>query len=357
MIALDQGDAPGPVRGPLGGLLEPLYRLAITRRNRAFDAGRGVTTLDRPVVSVGNLSVGGTGKTPVVQRLVQELCARGRSPAVAMRGYRAAPGEAADEEAAYRRLFPGVPVVAQPDRIAGLRALFETEAGRGVDCVVLDDGFQHRRIARDLDIVLLDASRDPLGGRLLPAGWLREPASSLARAHAVVLTHTEMVGAGRVAALREGVASRAPGALVCAAEHAWSALEVDDDDGSHEQRVGEIAGRRVFIVCAIGHPQALAVAVERAGGEVTGLVRLPDHDAYAPRTVERIVKQVGGSRAELLLTTDKDWSKLLRVPRDRWPCPVVRPRLELRFAAGEAEALFDLAGRATDADGHAPDLS
>ena len=343
MIALDQGDAPGPIWAPIGRLLEPAYRFAINRRNRAFDAGKGVVTLDRPVISVGNLSVGGTGKTPMVQRLVEELRASGRSPCVAMRGYKAAPGEAADEEAAYRRLFPGVPVVAQPDRVAGLRALFETDAGRAVDCVVLDDGFQHRRIARALDIVLLDASRGALDGRLLPAGWLREPVGSLARAHAVVLTHAEMVEDGALRALTECVRAASPRALIATTRHAWAGLDVEDDDGSHERPVEERSGRRVFVVCAIGHPHALAAGVSRAGGELTGMIRLPDHDDYTPKTVERIARAVGGSRAELLLTTDKDWSKLQRVPRDRWPCPVVRPRLELGFDGAEGGALFALA--------------
>ncbi len=241
----------GPVPAWLGRIGEPLYRRAINYRNRRFDAGAGVHRLNVPVISVGNLSVGGTGKTPMVMHVLRVLLEGGHKPCVAMRGYskrgqskrgqskhqhsrsaRDAPAESSliieqvagsmaawtgrergqswtdtgaggewggvsnlgfsDEADEYRRAFPDLPLIARPDRIVGLRELLEKPFKPVVDCVVLDDGFQHRQIARDLDIVLVDASHPPMRDHLLPRGYLREPPESLRRASCVVITHAEM---------------------------------------------------------------------------------------------------------------------------------------------------------------------
>jgi len=189
------GPERGAVPGPIGAALARVYGIVIARINRRFDSGRGVVRFDRPVISVGNLSVGGTGKTPMVRRLIAILLEMERRPCIAMRGYRKGTGES-DEAAAYQREFPDVPVIAQANRTDGLIALFGDEhEGEGPhrDCIVLDDGFQHRQIGRELDIVLVDASRSPFRDRLLPQGWLREPAESLTRAGLVVVTHAESV--------------------------------------------------------------------------------------------------------------------------------------------------------------------
>lgn len=198
------GSRSAPLPGPLGRLAGAIYAREIRRRNRAYDRGGRVTRLDRPVISVGNLSAGGTGKTPMVMKLATALLEAGHHPCIAMRGYKAAAGRS-DEAEEYRARLVNVPVVAQPDRISGLRALFATEVGRDVDVVLLDDGFQHRRLARDLDIVLVDATRSPFEDRLLPAGYLREPPASLERAQAVVITHAEAVVGGEIDRLEAGL--------------------------------------------------------------------------------------------------------------------------------------------------------
>src|SRR5881394_190373 len=153
------GQSRPALRGPLGPVAAAVYGAAISLRNRRFDRGKGVVTFDRPVVSVGNLSVGGTGKTPMVLHLARVLTEAGHRPCVAMRGYGAADGQKADEAREYHRAIRNLPVVAQPDRTLGLIELFGTEHGSEVDCVILDDGFQHRQIARQYDIVLIDATR------------------------------------------------------------------------------------------------------------------------------------------------------------------------------------------------------
>ncbi len=336
-----------PTRPPplpiLGRLLEPLYRFEINRRNRNFDAAKGVTRLPIPVISVGNLTVGGTGKTPMVARIVRWLRDAGHDPCIAMRGYKSKHAES-DEAQAYTRAFDDLPLVAQPDRLAGLRTLFETLRGNRIDCVVLDDGFQHRRIARDLDIVLLDASQNPFGQRLLPAGWLREPVTSLARAHAAVVTHAELIDAPMTRELWFPLTLRLgkhkPIALT---RHTWTELDVQTNGMEQRRPVEWLQGKSTLAVCAIGNPWAFIRAVQNAVGEDAAKTReqygkvLTDHDKYIAKRIAEIMTLAHEKTVDAIVTTDKDWSKLRHVAADRWPCPVVRPRLELAFDRGEED--------------------
>lgn len=330
---------PMGVLSPLGLLLEPVYRGAIARINRRRDRGNGVEQLSVPVVSIGNLSVGGTGKTPMVMHAVGALLRAGRRPCIAMRGYAPAGARAAggpDETDSYRREFPGVPVVARPDRAAGVRALLQAGGESRPDCVVLDDGFQHRQIARELDIVLVDASRSPLEDRLLPAGWLREPVASLKRAGAVVLTHAELVDERTVARLIKGLEAQSGGARVAAVcRHVWTHLETPEE----RQGLDWLIGRRVVGCCAIGHPGAFERSLRTTVGPDgrVEMITLRDHDPFAPATVRRLIGAAKDAGAEAIVVTDKDWSKLRRVPAEEWPCPVVRPRLAMVFDWGGAE--------------------
>lgn len=315
--------------GPIARLGEKVYLAELGRRSRRFDAGRGVVTLDRPVISVGNLSVGGTGKTPMVGLIVEWLLDAGCRPVIAMRGYGAKRG-LSDEAAEYETKFDGgVAVVSQPDRLEGLMRFFASERGRSTDVVVLDDGFQHRRIARRLDLVLIDATRDPFEDRCLPAGWLREPVEALSRASAVVLTHTELSPRDSVDRLASRLESRTGHRPLAEAEHRWTSLRVDDED----LPVDWLRGKRVATVCAIGHPDAFVHAVGRRTGRPPAVrVVLRDHDPYGRATVERMRRAASGCDA--VVTTEKDWTKLRRVPADLWPCPVIRPRLEMRLTRG-----------------------
>ncbi len=378
--ASDSTHARGPLPAwlsPLGVVLEPVYRWEIARRNRAFDAGRGVVALDRPVISVGNLSVGGTGKSPMVARVVRMLIAMGHSPCIAMRGYGAKRGGRSDEEDAYLRQFPSVPVVARPDRVEGLLDLFAEEAKQDVassgqdslnsprqselgepdgdaredasngpamrsDVVVLDDGFQHRRLARDLDIVMIDVTRSPFEDRLLPRGWLREPVESTARAGLVVLTHADGAATSTIEKqLRPINASLS----ILRGEHAWAGLLWRDAGNVDDREVAAAAlsGRRVMVCCAIGNPQRFVAMVQRAAGvPPCDVLTLRDHDAYEPATIAMVLDRARAAHADVIMVTDKDWSKLRRVRPEAWPCAVARPRLELNLSD---DAAFDRALR------------
>jgi len=330
----DRRPPPLPV---IGRLFEPVYRAVLARRNAAFDAGRGVTRFGVPVISIGNLSVGGTGKTPLVMHVLRVLLEAGHRPCVAMRGY--SQGGAPDETDAYARAFPGVPVVAQPDRAAGLRELLvNAPAAQRPDCVVLDDGFQHRRIARQVDGVLIDATpgRSVFEDRCLPAGWLREPVENLERATAVVLTHAELADAESLGRLREKV-GRVSSAPVAVTRHVWTGLVGRTDGEDRMAPLDTLVGRRVVGCCAIGHPEGFRRSLAVTLGAIPQVVVLPDHDPYRERTVRRLVEMAAAARAEFIVVTDKDWSKLRRVPEATWPCPVVRPQLAMVFDAGREE--------------------
>lgn len=307
-----------------------IYAREIKRRNANFDAGRGVVTLDRPVISIGNLSVGGTGKSPMVAHTIGVLREDGRNPCIAMRGYgskRNAHGTS-DEADEYAQRFDDLPIVAQPNRTEGLIELFGSQEGEAVDSVVLDDGFQHRRIARQLDIVLIDSTRSPFEGELLPFGRLRESTNSLVRAHAVVLTHAESVSGADLNALRSSVLEINRQLQIAVAEHAWDGLQI----GDREEPIGWLDGKRVAAVCAIGNPVPFVSAVERYAGSLNSKLVLRDHDPYKRSTVGKLVKAAGGCDA--IVCTEKDWSKLRHVPTDRWPCQVVRPILRMRLVEG-----------------------
>ncbi|MFN0012574.1 MAG: tetraacyldisaccharide 4'-kinase [Phycisphaerales bacterium] len=333
----------GPLGTLLGRVAEPFYRGAVALRNRRYDRGRGVHALPVPVISVGNLTVGGTGKSPMAAWVVREVQRAGFRPAVAMRGYGAKWGGAgfSDEAEEYRLSLPGVPVAVGAHRLSAIRAMFGATwgdgGGRGVECIVLDDGFQHRRLRRDLDIVLIDATRDILSNRLLPAGWLREPIESLRRAQVVVLTHMEAADERLVDRLIHRIrAARGPADPV-RCRHEWTGL--DGLSGSDGDTTVWLRGRKVLSVCAIGNPRPFLARVRREAGEscVVGEIVLPDHDPFHERTVARVIAEARGSGAQAIVATNKDWAKLKRVPPERWPCPVVRPRLTMLFDHGEDE--------------------
>lgn len=343
-----------PVPWPLGAVAEPFYRAGLAFRNARFDRGRGVVRVAAPVISVGNLSLGGTGKTPAVAWLVRSLVQRGRPVAIAMRGYTRSPDGRSDEADEYQREFPSTPVLVNPDRAGAIRSHLQAHPGAPVPCVVLDDGFQHRRLHRDLDIVLIDATRSPFHDRLFPAGWLREPPGALGRAHAIIITHAEAAPPAALGELRSGLQRLAPAALLAVARHDWAGLVGQDDQPVPME---SIVGRAVVAACAIGNPGPFLRQLRHAA-DVRGELVLPDHDPFAPPTLDRLARLAQAHGAQAIIVTNKDWSKLRHLPPGRWPCPVLRPRLELRFDAGEqalAERALSVAGAAMG-PGPAPTL-
>ncbi len=326
--------APLPqLAGALAVPASRLYGLAVAARNRRFDRGLGVESAGRPVASVGNITAGGTGKTPVTAWLARLLLAEGRRPVIAMRGYKAGRGGPSDEQAEYADLLPGVAVVADPDRLSALRSFFT--AHPAADCAILDDGFQHRRVRRELDLVLIDATVETLGDRLLPAGRLREPPSSLRRADAVVVTRAEAVDDDLARRIREHHGR--PPLAWC--RHAWTGLRVHEGGAARAEPVEWLRGRRVLTMLGVGNPLAVLRQVEAAGARVATNVPVKDHQRYGPRLLETARRL--GAGAEALVTTGKDWVKLRRELTRRPILPVVVPALEVEVFEGR-QPLRDL---------------
>ncbi|MEL6329001.1 MAG: tetraacyldisaccharide 4'-kinase [Planctomycetota bacterium] len=328
------GPLPALLR-PLAGLAEGFYRRGLAKRNARFDAGKSTVTLDRPVISIGNLSVGGTGKTPMTQHIVRALQAAGHRPAIAMRGYKPGPDGFSDEQHLHADELRGVPVVARPDRVQGLIQLFGSEEGLKIDSVVLDDGFQHRRLARHLDLVLIDASTDPRTDRLLPAGWLREPLESAARASAIILTHADARDQQGLEVFARDLERSTGVAVIATTHHAWAHLELFRNGEDSQAPVSTLAGRRVLAVCAIGRPERfLDRLVKDCRANVVDAMIRRDHDRYPPSAIAQIEHLAGHYRPDFVVTTAKDWVKLSRAGI-RWPCPVARPALRIAFDSGE----------------------
>jgi tetraacyldisaccharide 4'-kinase len=299
------GPGPSLARLALAAVAAP-YGLAVTARNAAYDCGLlPVSRAAVPVISVGNLTLGGTGKTPLVAWTAALLARHGRRPAIVSRGYGAAPGERSDEAAELAILLPGVPHVADRDRVAAAARAVAV----GADAVVLDDGFQHRRLARDLDIVAVDAT-DPFGhGRLFPRGLLREPLRGIARARAVVLTRASSIDIERRVAIQNALFARCRNAPPVWAEADHRPVGLRTAEGA-TRPLAELHGRRVFAFAGIGNPAAFRATLVAHGAEVAAFRPLPDHHAYAAADLESLAREAAAARAEFAVTTLKDLVKI-----------------------------------------------
>lgn len=308
-----------------------LYRLGVFRSYRA----------PVPVISVGNLTAGGTGKTPVVDSLVRYLLQRGERPAVVSRGYggqvrsgvaivsygdgsglRLQAGECGDEPFLLARRNPQAIVVVAPCRREGIKtAICEGAAS----LIILDDGFQHLAVQRDLDILLLDARR-PLGnGSILPAGLLREPPSAHRRAHLCILTRDESLAAPAPFAT--------PVTLRC--RHRL-AQEFTALDGT-VQKSADLSGRRGVAFAGIAKPDHFFAALRSLGLELVATVSLNDHADFTPATLETLEHAAMG--ADFFVTTEKDGVKLS--PLDL-SLPCFQVPLDLEFSPeGQLEELID----------------
>jgi len=310
------------------GLLEPAYGLAVALRNAAFDAGwQALHRVEAPVLSVGNLTVGGTGKTPCVQWLARWFRQQHARVAVLSRGYGAASGPN-DEALQLEKNLPDVPHLENPDRYAAARlALDELE----MQVLLLDDGFQHRRLFRDFDLVLLDALQ-PFGyGHLLPRGTLREPLAGLRRAHAVALTRADQVDASERARLRTIVAKYTRKCVWLEARHAPQALVAAD---GRREPLANLSGRPVAAFCGLGHPAAFRRTLEQLGDPLVGWREFPDHHPYPRETVLDLQRWADALPAEtLVVCTEKD---LVKLELDQLgPCPLRALAIELEWLTGQ----------------------
>ncbi len=331
------GAAPAMVRAALAPAAS-LFGAVVARRNRRFDAGVGVEPLALPALSVGNLSVGGTGKTPVAAWCARELQRLGATPAVVLRGY----GD--DEWRVHTLLTPGAVVVTDADRVQGVAAA----ASRGADVAVLDDAFQHRRAARTADLVLVSADAWTGTVRLLPAGPWREPLSSLRRASVAVIT-VKTASEARVAEVATAVQSAAPSvpvavvALAAGALHAVvpgasldavaaeSGPESRAESRSESMPLDTLAGRAVTAVSAIADPAPFLARLIETGARVEAR-SFRDHHAFTAADIAELVASIPASG--VAVCTLKDAVKLAPLwPRVAPPLLYVSQTIEVRLGA------------------------
>lgn len=317
---------------------EPVYAGIMRVRNARYNRGWGVRRLDRPVISVGNITTGGTGKTPVVHWLCERLRAVGHRPAVLMRGYKAAAGERGDEE----RLLDGllnrdgeapVPIGAGADRLArGAEVLRERPQ---ISVFVLDDGFQHRRLARDFELVLIDAA-NPFGfGHVLPRGLLREPLRGLGRADALLITRVGSMDDPGLEGIIATIRKFSPRAPILRCDHVHGAVMTPEG----QREVHDMRDTPVFLFTGIGNPEAFA---RQAGASfrVTGQRFFGDHHAYGRVDLEGLQAEAGRSGAGALLTTEKDYVKVAELIREG-DLPIWRTKLSLRFHGEDEKSLLE----------------
>ena len=277
----------GRRRGPVAAMLRALLRIAEVPytwaaefRNRRFDRGQAsIHQVDVPVVSVGNITAGGTGKTPMVAWLANWFTQRGVPVALISRGYGAPAGETSDnagndEARELAQRLPEVPHLQNPDRFAAAQLAIDQHA---CQLIVLDDAFQHRRLHRDLDIVLIDALL-PFGyGHVLPRGLLREPLYRLQRADLIALSRADAVDEARRRQLRADVTAVAPEAAWVEVVHRpQSLLNADGQSLS----IDWLQGKRVAAFAGIGNPLGFYHSLEQLGCELVAQRAFPDHFHY-----------------------------------------------------------------------------
>lgn len=290
-----------------------VYALVLRARALLYQAGVLPSfSLGKPVIAVGNLSVGGTGKTPVAILLARLLLARGKRVALLSRGFGGpedgrvrvvsdgrrvllAPPEAADEPVLIARSVPGLVVVTGRDRCrAGLHALEQFHP----DVFIMDDGFQHLRLRRDLNILLLDA-RTPFGnGHTLPAGLLREPPSAAKRADLVILTRAETTSD----------CPSIPGIPCCRSSHRLTGIV--PLEGGSSASFALLAGRKGIAFAGIGDPSSFFAALRKQGLAIVSSLAFRDHCRYQEGEVEEILGELRTTGADYLITTEKDAVKL-----------------------------------------------
>jgi tetraacyldisaccharide 4'-kinase len=328
------------------------YGLAVRIRNAMYDAGiLKAHRVDALVICVGNLTTGGTGKTPLVAWLTRHLQAKGLRVAILTRGYRsnvrathASPlPDHADEPAELASACPGTPIIVNPDRVAGAA---EAIGKHGAQVLVMDDGFQHRRLTRDIDIITIDAT-EPFGyGRLLPAGLLREPLGGLRRAHAVVLTRCDQVSPQAMERIESTVRKVNPNLVFARSAHTPSAVRLAD--GSQLAPAG-LKGKKVFAFCGIGNPDGFLRTVESCGCRIVGKHIFDDHQAYSDAILADLHSEAKSGGAGLLLTTQKDWTKiqpLIEAGLKPAPTTLAYLAIELAMTSG-GEKLTALLDRAS----------
>ncbi|MBI5546105.1 MAG: tetraacyldisaccharide 4'-kinase [Deltaproteobacteria bacterium] len=323
-------------------LLSRLFAWIVRRRLRQWERPGRACRVEARVVSVGNLVVGGAGKTPVTIHLARRLLAQGERPFVLSRGWgREHPSrivvasdgrqilsnarEAGDEPLLIARACPGVPVIVGRDRAAAAQAAISEF---GAKLFLLDDGLQHLRLARDLDVVVLDAGNPFGNGHFMPRGPLREPKQSLGRAGLVFLSKVEQATPDEVEALEAEIRQFTQAPIVRAA---YRVADVLDDEG-RSLGVRALAGKKVLLMAGIAQPASFRHTLGGLGAMIAGERLFADHHPFLPMEVEEVKLQARRQGVDAIALTEKD---AVRLPDSAAKGPFAVVRIELDVRAGE----------------------
>lgn len=325
--------------------LTPVYRLGVLRRNRRFETDKmAVSKVDVPVISIGNLTTGGTGKTPLVIWLCRRIRQLDRRVAIISRGYGAAKNrdrtsKPNDEAMELGQRLPDVPHLQDPNRVGSAQiAIEELET----EAIVMDDGFQHRALGRDLDIVVVDATA-PFGfGYLLPRGLLREPVKNIARADFVVLSRCDQVSHEDIIRTETKLKRYCPDLPIARTKvqpATW--MQYDGQEKALSQFAQSptqgASATKVFVCCAIGNPNSFLNTVSSTGATVVGQKFFPDHHLFGRADLEAIAEAAAENGAAVIVCTHKD---LVKIGLNQFRgVPIYALVAEIVFLQGETELM------------------
>ena len=286
---------------------------------------------------MGNITTGGTGKTPLVEYIARYLQEKGKKVAVLSRGYAANLIQANsslsknicnDEHLLFKENIPDVPNLLNKDRIkSGLEAINRFQA----ECLVLDDGFQHLRLTRDLDIVIIDAL-NPFGfEHVIPQGLLREPLEGLKRADMIILSHVDQCDHDKIIYITDRLRRVAEGIPLLETIHKPVCLESIKDGTSLD--VSCLAGKKVFAFCAIGNPLSFRKSIESLGADLLSFRAFPDHHLYTSSELQKLNNEAQSVKPDAIVITQKDKVKI-KNNLDMWNFPLWTLKMEIRIIRG-----------------------
>ncbi len=331
------------------GIAAQGYSIIIWLRNFLYSKGwLKAHRADAAVISIGNITTGGTGKTPLVIWLCKFLQKKEFHCAVLTRGYKTRTKKQAtsdeqrttrtDEPAILAESCPEAEVIVNPDRVAGAA---EAVNKFGAEALIMDDGFQHRRLARDVDVVTIDGTC-PFGyGKVLPAGLLREPVAALKRADAVVVTRCDQTAESELTQLEEKLQQVNPDMIIARSIHAPVCAK---SIGHKEIVLKELKAKKIFAFCGIANPDAFLNTIKNIGANLVGSKIYNDHYHYTDDCLADIYEQARHLKADLILSTQKDWfssplSSIRNASNEqratRYDIPFAYLAIELRFISGE----------------------
>ncbi len=286
-----------------------------------------IHTADVPVISIGNITAGGTGKTPLVIWICKFLQNKNVPCAILTRGYKAQ--VTIDEPAILVESCPQAKVIVNPNRV---EAAAEAVDKFGAKVLIMDDGFQHRGLYRDLDIVTIDATC-PFGyGKLLPAGLLREPVSSLKRADAAVVTRCDQISESELSRIEKKLQLIKPDMVIAKSIHSPTCAKYTTGE---KITIEQLKDKKIFAFCGIGNPDAFLNTIRNTGANLIGSKIYNDHYHYTNDCLADIYEQARYLNADLILTTQKDWTRTTLPVSAKKDIPFGYLAVEIKLTSGE----------------------